>query len=403
MKFLLLVCLSLALVFGHPEVNDEARKSTESYHQIAPSLDKFTEKFYSHLTTAHPNENLFFSSVSISIAFSMLSLGAGTDTCVQILEGLGFDTSVHPEEEIYKGFQQLMKNLNQPNPDLELDVANALFVDKRFNLLQTYKDNTKKFYQSEVISIDFHQLVEAINQINSYVKKKTNGKIQELLSPNHKEDLVLINTIFFKGSWKYGFNAKDTREEDFHVDGNTIVKVPMMTAEDWYSVAILEDVGCTVVKILYTGNVSAIFIIPKEGKMVDVEKAFQEGSLRTWIKKLEPMEISLSIPKFSVSTKLDLVKELTPIGFAQVFSCSADFSGISIDRKLKVSEAVHKAVIEVNEEGTVASAASAIATAETTARRRYPEVKADRPFIMTIVKDDDNTALFTGRILNPTL
>ncbi|XP_069806251.1 plasma serine protease inhibitor-like [Dendropsophus ebraccatus] len=400
MKLFLLVCVSqvllCALVIGQPEADDDQQKL------LAPSIETFTGKLYSQVVTTHPKENLFFSPLSISIAFSLLSLGAKADSRRQILEGLGFDTSVD-SEDIYKGFQQLLENLSQPNSELELNINNALFVAKDLVLQQTFQDNAKKFYQSDVISTDFRQSGKATAQINSYVEEKTKGKIKDLLSQLDVETvLVLINTIFFKGSWKVAFNINNTRKQDFHVDEKTVVKVPMMTRKGEYSMASIPKIGCTVVKIPYKGNFSAIFIIPNKGKMQKVEKAFQEGSLRSWIQKLKPKKIKLSIPKFSFSLKLDLIEELTPIGFTNVFSSTADLSGIAEGPRLEVSQAVHKAVIEVDEEGTVAAAATAIGIVATSIVI-YPEVTANRPFILTIVRDDDNLGLFTGKLINPTL
>ncbi|KAG8561797.1 hypothetical protein GDO81_015481 [Engystomops pustulosus] len=280
--------LLFTLVVGQPEVSDD-QQSNESNQQIVESLDRFSGKLYSQLAKAHMSENLFYSPMSISMAFSMVSLGATSETRQQIFKGLELNTTVIKEKDIYSGSKHLLQTLNQLNRDLELNIANALFVEEKLNLLQKFKDEIKAFYQSELISVNFQQLEEAKNQINSYVEEKTNGLIEKLLSElSVGTVMVLINTLYFKGSWTNAFNVNQTRKEDFHVDENTIEKVPMMKREGVYPVAFFDDLGCTVVKIPYKGNASAIFIIPNEGKLQDVEKAFQEGSLSERMKQLKP-------------------------------------------------------------------------------------------------------------------
>ncbi|KAG8539491.1 hypothetical protein GDO81_020839, partial [Engystomops pustulosus] len=181
---------------------------------------------------------------------------------------------------------------------------------------------------------------------------------------------------------------------------NTIEKVPMMKREGVYPVAFFDDLECTVVKVPYKGNASAIFIIPNKGKLQDVEKAFQEGFLSERMKQLKPKKINLWIPKLSLSKKLNLKTELTPIGFGQLFSKSADLSKISNDVKLEVSQANHQAVIIMNEEGTVAAAATSIGVVVTSIEI-VPEVKANKPFILIIQLDYQAIPLFIGRINNP--
>ncbi|XP_075700432.1 alpha-1-antitrypsin-like protein GS55-MS [Rhinoderma darwinii] len=410
MRLFLFVCLSQALLctlvcchHGGPHDDDDDdhnhhASEAKAFLQVVPANIKFSYKFYSHLAAAYPHDNLFFSPLSISIAFSLLSIGAKSNTLSQIREGFGFNTSLVSEEDIHKGFQQLLHIINQPKGDLQLDIANALFIDNKQKLLDKFLDDAKNLYHSEVISTDFQKIKEAVEQINSFVEKKTNGKIKELLdSLDPLTVLVIVNTIFFKGSWENSFNVNHTKEEDFHVDENTVVKVPMMNRQGKYQVAFIQEIGCTVVHVPYKGNTSAIFILPDAGKLHDVEKALQNVS-EAWTKQMTSRDILLSIPKFSISAELDLLKELQPLGITDVFSDRADLSGIRGESNLIVSKAVHKAVLNVDEEGTEATAATGIGI---TKLSLPPRIKFNRPFILTIVDKDISTALFTGRITNP--
>ncbi|XP_018414891.1 PREDICTED: alpha-1-antiproteinase 2-like [Nanorana parkeri] len=409
MRVFLFVCLSQALlctvVFGHHEKEEEHHGENADEHametplqKIVPGNVKFAYSLYSHLAEEYPNDNLFFSPMSISTLFSMLSVGARGPTQTQIYEGLGFNMSAISEEDINKGFQQQIHALNHRTSDLELSSANALFVEQHAKLLEKFSEDLKNFYEAEAISTDFTNGDEAKNQINSYVEKKTNGKIKDLLSSVGPQTLlVLINTIHFKGTWLHAFDETRTHESDFHVDENTVVKVPMMTIREEFLIAIERESGCVVVDIPYKGNTSAILILPDKGKLHEVEKAVQNVSLQTWAKRMRPMKILLSIPKFCVSATLNLKNELPKLGIKDVFSGIADLSGITGDR-LQVSEAIHKAVLSVDEKGAEAAGASAAAITKLSMPFHF---NADRPFLITLLHKPTDTILFTGRVVKP--
>ncbi|XP_073434175.1 alpha-1-antitrypsin-like [Dendrobates tinctorius] len=413
MKLFVFLCFSqaliCALVYGHhggPHDDDhdhdghQYNNEPEALLHISSANLKFSYKLYHQLAAAHPYDNFFFSPLSISIAFSLLSLGAKSKTLSQIDEGFGFNKSSVAEEMIHKGFQKLLNIINQPKRGLQLDSANALFIDTKINVLSKFLDDAKKFYRSEAISTDFHKVQEALEQINSYVEKKTNGKIKDLLDNlDPMTALVIVNTIFFKGSWEHAFNINHTREEDFDVDETTVVKVPMMSRRGEYLTGYIPEIGCRVVEVPYKGNTSAIFVLPEMGKLHDAEKALQNLPEEAWNKAMKSREIILSIPKFSISGELDLVKELEVFGITEVFSDHADLSGITGDSRLKVSKAVHKAVLKVDEEGTEAAAATAIGI---TKLSLPPLVAFRRPFFFSIYNKDISTDIFTGRIINPT-
>ncbi|XP_073494425.1 alpha-1-antitrypsin-like isoform X1 [Phyllobates terribilis] len=414
MKLFVFLCFSqallCALVCGHhggPHDDDHDhhdqphhKNESEALLPISTANLKLSFKLFYHLAALHPHENFFYSPMSISIAFSLLSLGAKSKTLSQIHEGLGFNTSSISEEMIHKGFQNLLKIIKEQKDGFKLDIANALFIDNKLNLLEKFIDDAKKFYRSEAIATDFHKVQEAVEQINSYVEKKTNGNIKDLLDNlDPLTTLVIINTISFKGSWVEAFNVDHTREEDFHVDKNTVVKVPMMTRQGEYNIGYISEAECTVVEVPYKGNITAVFMLPDKGKLHDAGKAFQNLTEEAWNNAMKSREIILSIPKFSISGELDLVKELEHLGITDVFSDHADLSGITEDSRLKVSKAVHKAVLKVDEEGTEASAATAVGITKFSLPQH---IKINRPFFISIFRKDISVEVFSGRIINPT-
>ncbi|XP_063295617.1 alpha-1-antitrypsin-like [Pelobates fuscus] len=366
-------------------------------HKIASSNSQFAFRLFKQVTDAKPLENIFISPVSISTAFAMLSEGAKSKTHDEILEGLGFNISEITAEEIHSCFQHHLHVLNHPDSELHLDSGNALFIDTKLKLRQTFLDDVKRNYESEAFSSDFTNSDEAKNQINSYVDKKTNGKIPELLSSIDKDTiLILLNWIYFRGQWKNPFNEEFTSEGDFHVDENTVVKVPFMRRIGVYNVLLSENV--TVVEIPYKGNASALFILPKEGKLRHIEQNLQESTIKAWKSKFRFRFVEIYLPKFVISTTLDLKKQFIKMGVTKVFSNAADLSGITEQAKLKLSTAVHKGALSVDEKGTEAVAATVL---ELVPISLPPTIKLDNPFLILIQKEETHSPLFMGRVRNP--
>ncbi|KAG8449079.1 hypothetical protein GDO86_015941 [Hymenochirus boettgeri] len=370
-----------------------------SCHKIAPYNMKFAFRLYNQVAAEHPTENIFLSPISISTAFAMLSLGAKGQTLSQILEGLSFNVSEIPEEEIYNGFKHIHHVLDNPDSELQLDSGNALFIKKDMKIALKFLEDVKNYFESEAFSSDFHNSEESVKQINNYVEKKTEGKIVDLLSKVDPDTaLLLINTIFFRGEWKKPFEDKYTREEDFHVNKNTAVKVPMMHRTGMYHVAFDWKHNCTVVEMEYKGNATALFILPKEeGDVKTLEEALDKSILKRWRKMLDYQSAHISIPKFSVSAELDLKATLQKMGVTDVFSDASDLSGIS-ETPLKVSKAIHKAVLNVHERGTEAAGVTVL---EVMPYRAPPRIIFNHPFLLLILENDMESILFLGKILNP--
>ncbi|XP_069601759.1 alpha-1-antitrypsin-like [Ranitomeya imitator] len=411
MKLFVFLCFSQALLCAfvcghhggpHDDEHDhdghEHNDEPEALLKVSTAILNFYYKIYYQLADAHPHDNLLLSPLSIAKAFALLSLGAKSKTLSQIHEGIGFNKSSLSEEMIHKGFHKVQNIFKQLKSGLELDSTIVLFIDSKLNLLKKFLDDAQKYYQSDVMPINFEK-PEALEQINSYVEKKTNGKIKapfDNIDP--MTDLVITNTIFFKGSWEHAFNVDHTREEDFHVDENTVVKVPMMSRQGEYRTGYIPEVGCTLVEIPYKGNTSAIFALPEMGKLNDAEKALQNLPEEAYNKAMKPREIILSIPKFSMSGELDLKNVLEQLGITEVFSDHADLSGITGDSKLKLSKAVHKVVLKMDE-GTEDTAATAIGINKFSPP---PLVTFDRPFLFSIYNKDISNDILNGRMMNPT-
>ncbi|XP_059135454.1 serine protease inhibitor A3N-like [Peromyscus eremicus] len=364
----------------------------------------FAFSLYKELALKNPDGNVVFSPFSISTALAILSLGASSNTLEEILEGLKFNLTETPEAVIHRGFGHLLHMLSQPGDQVQIRTGSAMFIEKRLQILAEFKEKARVLYQAEASTIDFQQPHEAKKNINDYVRKQTHGKIKELISDLDESSLmVLVNYIYFKGKWNRPFDPHDTFESEFHLDKKRSVRVPMMKIEKLTTPYFRdEDLSCTVVELKYTGNASALFILPDEGRMQQVEASLQPETLRKWKDSLRPRKIDeLYMPKFSISSDYRLENMLPQLGIREVFSRQADLSRITGAKDLRVSQVVHKAVLDVAETGTEAAAATGVKMRPCCAKFISMTVRFNRPFLMFISETDTQTTLFLAKISNP--
>uniref|UniRef100_A0A663DUM6 Serine proteinase inhibitor A3K-like n=1 Tax=Aquila chrysaetos chrysaetos TaxID=223781 RepID=A0A663DUM6_AQUCH len=348
------------------------------------------------------DKNVFFSPVSISTAFAMLAIGAKSTTLSQIFEGLGFDglTEIRMHD-IHKSFHKVLAVLNCTDVNITLNIGNALFTAIGYKPQETFLQNTRQFYDAEFFSSNFNKPEEAKKQINKYVEEKTKGKIPELIGHlDASTVLVLVNYIYFKAAWEKPFDSLHTYEDDFFVNTNVSVRVNMMQRDSNYDSYYDQDLSCEVVELPYQGTARALLILPDDGKMKQVEDALSKETVCKWDNRLVTRRLDLRLPKISISGSYDVKNLFQEMGITEVFSSNADLSGISGSRNLRVSQAIHKALLEVNEAGTEAAGATAIIVT----RVLHPSVtiKFNRPFLILISDKETSTTLFMGKIVNPT-
>ncbi|XP_008835792.1 alpha-1-antichymotrypsin [Nannospalax galili] len=385
-----------------PAQGDQDNRTQVDSLSLASRNTDFAFSLYKQLALKNPDKNVAFSPFSISAALVFLSLGAHNNTLVEILEGLKFNLTEASETDIQQGFGYLLRMLNQPRDQLLLSTGSAIFIEEQLQLLAKFKEEARALFQAKAFTTDFQQPKEAKKLINNYVKKETQGKIKDLISDLDPQTvMVLVNYIYFKGKWETPFDPRDTFKSVFYLNKRRPVKVPVMSIEDLTTPYFRDEaLSCSVVELRYKGNASALFILPDQGRMKEVEASLNLETLRKWKDSLRPREINeLYLPKFSISGDYSLGNILSQLGIREVFSTQADLSGITGAKNLKVSQVVHKAVLDVAETGTEAAAATGVRIVAVSAKLDPLIVNLNRPFLLIIF--NENTTIFMGKVTDP--
>ncbi|XP_037236191.1 leukocyte elastase inhibitor-like [Falco biarmicus] len=356
----------------------------------------------------NPTGNIFFSPVSVSAALAMVLLGAKGNTEAQVLKTLHFDKV----EDIHSRFHALTTDINRSNAPYLLRLANRLFGEKSYSFLPSFLTNTQKLYGADLAAVDFlHACDEARKEVNKWVEEKTEGKIPNLLSEGSVDNttrLILVNAIYFKGSWAEKFREADTTDMPFRLNKNERKTVKMMYQKNKFCFGYIPEVKIRVLELPYDGReLSMIILLPDDIEddstgLQKLEKQLTLEKLQEWTcpEHLYSTDVHVRLPKFKLEESYDLTSDLAAMGLLDVFdSGKANLSGMSGARDLFLSKIVHKAFVEVNEEGTEAAAATAgIAMLCMVMEEDF---NADHPFLFFIRHNPTQSILFFGRYTSP--
>ena len=345
--------------------------------------------------------NLFLSPHSISTALAMTYAGARGDTAEEMARVLHFKLG---QSRLHAAFAEQVKRLETYQEDgrRQVTVANALWADHKAALLPTYVDLVKRHYDGTCRNLDLGRAVEASRIINQWVEEKTHGKIKKLLQPEALANafLVLTNAIHFKGTWQFQFKEEDTRDAPFLVGADQRVTVPMMHRKAEFNVG--SAAGVELLELPYTGDhLSMVVLLPRRvDGLPELERGLTAELLDDWLSRLRKREIDVYLPKFEMKTEYMLGGTLRGMGMRKPFAASADFTGMSESGGL-ISEVIHKAYVNVDEEGTEAAAATGVVMI-TTSIEPTPTFRADHPFLFLIRDRVSGSILFMGRVVDPT-
>ncbi len=418
MKNTLLALLGSTLVFAPVA-------GTAQVQSVVDGNTRFALDLYSQLATN--SGNLFFSPYSISTSLAMLYAGASGNTELQMSQVLGFGTN---QQEFASLFGQLQAELrtDQATNAIELNIANALWLQEGFPFLPAFLQTATNQYQANLGQADFlTQATEVTDEINNWVAQETQNKIQNILAPgaiNASTRLVLANAIYFLGAWTTSFEETNTSTQPFYLSSTTLVQVPLMhqpliALKDGRPVLFdymqSYPIGSTplssndfqAIELPYGSNqLSMVILLPSQiNGLGRLEQQLSPAFLSDVLRQMRSQQVQIFLPKFTLESSVNLRNTLAAMGMSDAFApFVADFSGIDGRQDLFVSFVLHKAWGQVNEAGTQAAAATVIGVVGTTATN-FPPVppvfRADHPFLFLIRDTQTGSVLFLGRLTNP--
>ena len=356
--------------------------------------------------------NLFYSPYSISVALAMTYAGARGETERQMADTLIYRL---PQERLHPAINALDLELTSREKDGEgfrLNLANAIWGQSGYQFTPEFLDVLALNYGAGMRTVNF---VEAPDEsrmvINDWVAKRTEDRIRDLIPQNGITDLtrlVLTNAIYFKAAWHSPFPEGATRDRTFHLLDGSAVQTPMMTQTA--SFGYLQGDGYQAIDLLYRGEeMSMTVLAPDEGKFSQFEVALDADNVSSILKNMRTERLDLTMPLFDFESQVSLKEALKAMGMPTAFSASAaDFSGmdsLTCERDtgcLRITDVFHKAFVSVDEEGTEAAAATAVAMVMSSRPEPQPVV-IDRPFIFLIRDIETEAILFVGRVVDPSV
>lgn len=378
---------------------------------LARDNTAFAFGLYAKLVGNDPKKNLFISPYSISSALAMTFAGARGDTATQMSSVMHFNL---PEDRLHPAFNALdlvlesrgSESVDKGKP-FELSIANALWGQTGFPFEQAFLDLLAKNYGAGMMLVDFiHATESARLAINAWVEEQTHQRIKDLLGPGTitaDTRLVLTNTIYFNAGWLDKFKKDLTHSEPFYPLDSTKINVDMMHMDQSLDLPYTKTSEFQAVALPYVGEkVEMVVILPKAGRFNAVESGLTG---QKFMEILADMKLSMgkvSMPAFGMEYKASLGKPLQDMGMTTAFSSNADFTGMTKQGGLAISDVIHQTFLKVDEEGTEAAGATAVVMVGTSVPVDPPfEMIVNRPFIFAIVDRPTGAVLFLGRVLSP--
>jgi serine protease inhibitor len=401
----MLVCIGLVAGCSHkdnPVAQDHSTGGnlTPLEKSVVASANSFGFRLFSKINAVQTDSNVFISPFSVSMAFGMALNGANGATLDSLKQALG-DAGMSMDE-INQSYKNISATLTTLDPRVAFRIANSIWYRTGFEVLQKFLDDNKTYFDAEVASLDFSQ-PSALQTINNWVNTKTNGKIPTILDRIERGVVMyLINAIYFKGAWTYQFDPQYTKDAPFTCGDGSTVSCQLMSQQATF--AYYDDSEMQAIDLPYGDRMfSMTVILPRPGTSIDqFAAALTEEQWNTIVSSLDSSKVDLFIPKFKLEYKKTLNDELQALGMTIAFTPSADFSRITPEGGIFISEVKHKTFVEVNEEGTEAAAVTSIEFIRSTAEGpSIPVMRIDRPFIFAIREHQSGTILFIGKIVDP--
>jgi serpin B len=375
--------------------------SGNAVDEFSASSGRFSTKLYKNIA-GRESGNIIMSPLSIQSAVSLLYFGATGATETEMKQSLEYNRI--NKTQAAESFSQLSDKIKSTDG---LDIANKIFIRNGLSVKPSFNEIARESFSSETQSVNFQDKIQAAAIINNWVESKTNNKIKDLVksdSLTSDTTVVLVNAIYFKGIWAYKFNKLATIPMPFYLNEQDTVETDFMSLKKNLPYAQLPELGATALELPYKdSDISMMIILPdsKTGLLALENKINELNLFQVSSRFSNNQKVVVLIPKFKIETEIDLKDPLTELGMKRIFSNNAEFNNlVANSAPLKISKAVHKAFIEVNEEGTEAAAATGMQGASFSKfRESFVRFQADRPFLFAL--KTSTKILFMGRYVQP--
>jgi len=360
-----------------------------------------------HKQLARAEGNIVVSPLSVSMALALVYSGARDETGEEMRRVMGFPLEPTRQHLAYAILRQQMSE-GSANPGFELNVANALWGRAGFDFAPEYEAIVKDHFGAEFHFIDFGDSAAASNAINSWVRTNTKGKIREITQPASIDPgsrLIVTNAVFLRGQWLASFNPDLTDDVRFYRSESDSVKVPMMRQTSTYPYADSET--WQAVELPYAGkSASMVFLLPRQRDgLAALERDLSAEGLEKILGELKDAKVDVQVPRFRMEGEYRLKEPLSAMGMPAVFSPGAanllGMTTVPPSLPLAIGSVAHRAVIEVDEKGTVAAAATAIIIKRGPKTPSHPMFRADHPFLFLVRDLRTGSILFMGRLIDP--
>ena len=375
-----------------------SKSETSKSTKIVVSQTKFSLALFKEIIRENPQNNTFISPFSTAIALSMLYNGSEGVTRKELSYLLA--VSNLSVAEVNEANKLLVKELENSDSKTKLSIANSLWRKKDLSIKKSFLKTNRRYYDATIKKLDFTKPNSA-NIINDWVADKTEDKITKIvdrISPD--KALFLINAIYFKGEWQNKFNPETTKTENFYLASGNLKQHPLMSSFGEYKY--YENQNFQLINLPYgSGRLGMnIFLPQKTSNLTKLFELLDSESLNDWLGEMKLKEGTIKFPRFKQEYEVDLNDILKQLGASSMFNPSkANFTALT-DDSIAVDEIKHKAVIEVNEEGTEAAAVTSIGLTTTSVNVPFNMI-VNRPFFYTIQDNETGAIIFMGTIQNP--
>ncbi len=400
LSFLFIFFLASACDLADSNEEIHEIKLTEKTAKLLEAENDFGFKLFQNIYAAETDiKNIMISPLSVSLALAMTYNGANGDTKTAMEKTL----NVHglTPEEINTSYQILLDGLKSLDKKVLLEIANAIYYRKDFEVEDDFISANKTYYNAEVASLDFNS-PNALKNINEWVADKTNDKIKKILNEISPEQaMFLINAIYFKGMWASKFDKDKTAENSFYPENGSTNQTDFMNQTQTVQMA-YNDLFSAVELPYGKGDYNMFIFLPEQNKTIqDIVNKLDKDNWETWMQSFaETSDVIIKLPKFKYEFEITLNNILSEMGMEVAFTEDSDSTGINKNGQLKIDFVKHKTYIDVNEEGTEAAAVTSVGMVDTS-MPLLVEFNANHPFLYAITEKSTGAILFIGTVKNP--